>query len=221
MLQRAKKSFNKEDVTWKLVPPHTHQANSSERSIQIYKEYFKAGLSLFHSNFPVQEWDQLLHQAELTLNLLRASQNNPRLSAQAYLFGKFNYNKTSVVSPGTQVLAHDKPTVRRSWALNGTQGFTVGIAPNYYQCIKCYFPSAQSEQPVDTVTFMMHTIPIPQVSTIDFLKQAAEDIVSILQQPSSTTTLQIKAGNNVQNALLDIATILKRTYDLYLPPKIN
>jgi len=36
--------------------------------------------------------DRLLEQAFLTLNLLRASKVNPKLSAYAYLFGNFDFN---------------------------------------------------------------------------------------------------------------------------------
>ena len=54
-------SFNKEDVTWQLVPPDIHWANSTERAIQTFKKHVKAGLSLLHPKFSVREWDWLLH----------------------------------------------------------------------------------------------------------------------------------------------------------------
>ena len=38
---------------------------------------------------------------------------------------------------------------------------------------------------------------IPQVPTQAFLKQAAQDIVSILQQPISTKTIKAKVINDV------------------------
>ena len=43
-----------------------------------------AGFATCDKDFPVTEWDRLLDQAELTLNLLRTSRVNPKLSAQAF-----------------------------------------------------------------------------------------------------------------------------------------
>ena len=103
------------------------------------KGHFKVGLSTVDPNFPIREWDRLINQAEITLNLLRISRANPKLSAYAYLFGQFDYNKTPIIPPGTQVLVHDKADKRSTLALNGEQGWTIGTSPEYYCCLK-YFP---------------------------------------------------------------------------------
>ena len=73
--------MEKRKVAFQLVPPHNHRANAAEREIQTFKNHFKAGLASLDPNFPVCEWDRLLPQAFLTLNLLRASRANPKLSA--------------------------------------------------------------------------------------------------------------------------------------------
>ena len=80
------------------------------------KAHFKAGLATIDSNLPIREWDRLIKQAEITLNLLRSSRANPKLSAYTYLFGQFDYNKTPIVPPGTRVLVHDKSDKRSTWA---------------------------------------------------------------------------------------------------------
>lgn len=41
------------------------------------KTLFIAGLSLCDSKFPLREWDHLLPQAKITLNLLRSSRRQP------------------------------------------------------------------------------------------------------------------------------------------------
>ena len=79
------------DIKHHLVPPHNHPANAAERAIQTFKTHLKTGLALLHPDFPIREWDRLLVQAKLTLNLLRAARVNPRLSAWAYLFGQYDY----------------------------------------------------------------------------------------------------------------------------------
>ena len=69
------------NADYQLVPPHTHRRNLAERAIQTYKNHFKAGLASVNPNFPLSEWDRLLEQANITLNLLRSSRVNPKLSA--------------------------------------------------------------------------------------------------------------------------------------------
>eukprot|EP00804_Cyclotella_cryptica_P015786 CCRYP_013416-RA/>CCRYP_013416-RA protein AED:0.39 eAED:0.38 QI:0/0/0/1/0/0/2/0/250 len=63
-----------------LVEPHNHRANAAERAIQTFKNHFIAGLSSVDPEFPIQLWDELLEQAQDTLNLLRTSRLNARLS---------------------------------------------------------------------------------------------------------------------------------------------
>ena len=104
----------KHNAQFQLVPPHNHRTNLAERAIQTFKNHFKAGLSSLHPDFPIAEWDRLLPQAFLTLNLLRQATANPNLSAYAYLFGNFDFNKTPLAPPGSKVIIHIKPLQRLS-----------------------------------------------------------------------------------------------------------
>ena len=63
---------------------------------------------------------------------------------------------------------------------------------------------------MDTVTFFPVTVPFPKISIEDFLRQAAEDIVTILKDPPSTTTLSLQVGDDMNNALVQLAEILNR-----------
>ena len=209
-----KTALSKAGLTYQLVPPHIHRANKAERAIQTFKCHLKAGLATLDPNFPIHEWDRLIDQCELTLNLLRASRLNPKLSAWAYLFGEFNYMKTPLAPPGTKCLVHLKPNQRGTWAPNGEEGWTVGYCPDHYRCIKVYFPKTRSERNCDTITFFPTVIPYPEVKIDNFLRQAATDIITILTAPPSTTTPSLQAGDVTKNALLDIATILHRAEDL-------
>ena len=63
---------------------------------------------------------------------------------------------------------------------------------------------------VYTVQFFSSTTKIPTVSTEDYLKQAATDIISVLQNPPpSIPSLQF--GDPTKNALISIARLLNRT----------
>ena len=48
-----------------------HRINAAERAIQTFKNYFLADLLSVDNTFPIAEWDRLLMQTEITLNLLQ------------------------------------------------------------------------------------------------------------------------------------------------------
>ena len=135
-------------------------------------------------------------------------------SAYTYLLGEFDFNTTPLAPPGTRVVSHSKPEIRGSWAPNGEDAWYIGPSMEHYRCVNCYFPNTKATRNVDTVTFSPTTVPFPKVNLEDFLRQAASDIVSLLQNPPSTTTPSLQAGDSIQNALLQLATILHRTDDL-------
>ena len=96
------KTFLREaSVKFQLVPPYLHHTNAAERAIQTYKDHLSAGLSSCDPNVPLHLWDRLIPHATLTLNLLRPSRLNPRLSAEAKLNGAFDFNRTPLAPPGT------------------------------------------------------------------------------------------------------------------------
>ena len=78
------KTFIKNDITFQAVPPHTHQSNSAERAIQTFKKHFLSGLATCDPEFPITEWDRLLQQYEMILNLMPTLRTNPNLSAFTY-----------------------------------------------------------------------------------------------------------------------------------------
>ena len=97
--QHLKNAFQADEITHQLVPPHAHRTNLAERAIQTFKQHFKTGLALVDPDFPLSQWDRLLPQAVMTLNMLRASRINPKLSAYSYLFGEFDFNATPLAPP--------------------------------------------------------------------------------------------------------------------------
>jgi hypothetical protein len=111
-----KSYFTENDMIYPLVPPHCHRRNAAERAIRNFKEHFVAGLSSLDPDFPMHLWYHLLPQAENTLNLLHTSRLHPYLSAAANFHCLIDYNKTSFAPPGCKIIAHEKPSQRRTWA---------------------------------------------------------------------------------------------------------
>jgi hypothetical protein len=209
-----KQAMLMKNISYQLVPPHIHRTNLAERAIQTFKNHFKAGFASVDPKFPAREWDRLLPQAVLTLNLLRSSRNNPRLSAHAYLFGEFNFNATPLAPPGTKVLLHKKPDDRTSWGPHGRQGWYIGPALDHYRCVTCFVPDTRKELISDTVTFLPAQYKFPEIKTDDFLAQAATDIISILSKPPPSTVPSLEAGDLTRNALLKIAQSLNRVKEI-------
>jgi hypothetical protein len=106
--------LTKQGIDYQLAPSHIHWQNLAERAIHTFKDHFIAGLCSVDPNFPLKFWDKLLPQATITLNLLKKSWINPRMSAYAQLNGHFDFNRTPIAPPGTRVIAHEKPDHRAS-----------------------------------------------------------------------------------------------------------
>ena len=203
-------AFQDERIDYQLVTPYKHRNNKAERAIRIFKSHFKSCLATTDPKFPLAEWDRLIPQANITLNLLRSSRCNPKLSAYSYIFGTFNFRATPMAPPGTKVVAHVHPSKRGSWDLNAEVGWYVGPSMKHYRCVDCYFPRSRMSRHCDTVEFIPHDIPFPSVKLKDYLIQSADDIISLLTYPPSNTTPSLQEGDPVRNALLELATQLKR-----------
>ena len=106
-LSGLKDYMRREGITFQLVPPHLHQTNSAERAIQTFKDHLIAGTTSCDPYFPLHLWDRLLAQATLTLNLLRPSRINPRISSEAQLNGAVDFNRTPLAPPGTKALIYE------------------------------------------------------------------------------------------------------------------
>ena len=115
---------------------------------------------------------------------------------------------TPLAPPRTKVISCIYPKVRKTLELNGEVGWYVGPAMNHYRCVEMYFPRTRTTRNCDTVTFLPHAIPFPEVKFRDLLIQAASDIVTSLINPPLTTIPTLQAGDPVQNALLELATQL-------------
>jgi hypothetical protein len=71
----------------------------AERAIQTFKNHFIAIISSTDKYFPLRLWDRLIPHIIITLNLLRQSRVNPKLSAYAQLNGPFDFNRTPIAPP--------------------------------------------------------------------------------------------------------------------------
>eukprot|EP00957_Ditylum_brightwellii_P017233 1298870-Ditylum_brightwellii.AAC.1 len=116
------KTITNKQITLQLAPPHIYHHNAAKRAIQTFKHHFIAGLCNVHPEFPLQLWNRLIYQACLTLNMLRLSRLNARISAETQLNGMHDFNCLPLAPPGTEVIVHEKSSVRGTWAPLGIDG---------------------------------------------------------------------------------------------------
>ena len=151
-------------------------------------------------------------QGELSLNLLRNSRANPRLSAWSYLFGNWDFNANPLAPPGTKVVFHNKPEVRSTWDMRGLVGFYIAPAPHHYRCVKLFKEDTRKEIITDTIKFVPHKIPIPSVSADDAVMKACDDIKEILLHHNNQPILSINPST--QDALHEVASNLHQKIKL-------
>ncbi|KAL7481456.1 hypothetical protein ACHAW6_007141 [Cyclotella cf. meneghiniana] len=83
-----------------------YRRNAAKRAIQTFKVHFIAVLAGISDNFPIHQWDELLPQTIVTLNLLRQANLVPNISAYAYHSSSFDYNRMPLAPMGCAVQFH-------------------------------------------------------------------------------------------------------------------
>ena len=209
--QDLKDAFAKYNVPFQRVPPKEHRANSAERAIRTFKNHLVSILASVDTNYPLTEWDRLLPQAVLTLNLLRSSRIHPSLSAHASIFGAYDYNRTPIAPPGTKVVAHTSSDARTTFGPHGRVGWYIGPSMQHYRCFKVYFTDTYSEIDVLKVNFFPQQVPFPLTTTNDYLRQTAEDMLALLRVSAPKNSINPLAfGPPILNAFGQVAEILGR-----------
>jgi hypothetical protein len=181
--QLLKDYLYQQDITFQLVPPYSHRRNSAERASRSFKDHLIAGLRSTDKSFPMHLWDRILPQAVITLNMLRTSRINPKLSAATHIFGQYDFNRAPLAPPGTRIIAHETPVRRRTWAPHGQDGWYIRPALEHYICYTVYITKTRSSRVVETVEFFPHQFKLPFPSSSERATQAAADLTHALLHP--------------------------------------
>ena len=175
------------NIAYHIVPPHVHLMNAVEKAIGTFKDHFLAGLCSVHPNFPMHLWCRLVPLATTTLNLLRPSRINTRLSAEVLLNGSFDYKKNAPRAPPHQSsparnsgktrylgATRRQRMVHRSGtgALPLPPHFCVARAQGTHRTIRGIFP---------------HSFTMPPTSSADAAIVTAQDLVHACQNPEPAT----------------------------------
>jgi hypothetical protein len=209
--------FTEKEMSYQLVPPHCRCTNAAERALRTFTEHFKAGLATDNPYFPARLWYRLLPQAEITLNLLRSSRLHPQLSAAAHYNGLIDYNKTAFAPPCCKIIAHEKPSQRRTWAPHGQPVWSPGPAMDHYRCQNVYITATESERIVDTLDVLPYNSPMPQMSSTDRILMAAQDMTDSLKHPHPDFPLAT-IGDDTIAALDKLSEVFTKKFKKQEPP---
>jgi hypothetical protein len=210
--QHLKEYLMSRDVTYQLAPPDDHRSNAAKRAIRTAKNHLAAGWASTDDAFPMYLWDKTLPQAELTLNLLRGSRINPKLSAWEQIHGRYDFNAHPIAPPGIRVLAHLKPAQRSTWSPHAFQGWYVGPSFEHYRCYQVWATDTRQIRIVNQLTWFPQR-PFPKLTSTDLLRATVEDLVTILQSPP-TDTFVSTLEQTQRGELIRLADILQQPQSL-------
>ena len=193
-----KEFMTAEGIDYQLVPPGVHRRNAAERAIRTLKNHLIAGFCSVDENFPMHLWDRILPHALLSLNMLRGSRINPKLSAHAQLHGNYDFNATPIAPPGIRVLIHEKPQQRKTWMPHAADGWYIGPALESYRCHRVWCWKTSAERICDTISWFPTKTTIPTASSADTILACLQQIVDCLQKPAAGSPLAPLTGTHVE-----------------------
>ena len=92
---------------------------------------------------------------------MRPYRINTTLSTHAQLHGLFDFNATHFAPPGTKVIVHLKPTIRKIWVPRGQDGWYIDRAKDNYRCYNIYIPETRALIQPEIVEFLPHNCNMP------------------------------------------------------------
>ena len=220
--EEFKHVIRKNDCIVELTPADVHRRNIAEQAIQTWKGHFISVLAGVDEKFPLHEWDRLISQVTLTLNLLRQSNASPNVSAYAHHHGQFNYDKMPLAPMGCAVQFHEKPTRRRMFGEHASDGWYIRTSPEHYRCHIVLVRKTRHLRITDMVYFKHKYSTQPTLTLKDRLMKAILDLTRVISN-------KVKGKPDEQHqALTKIAEVFKPGNQLpilltgdQMPPKVQ
>jgi Reverse transcriptase (RNA-dependent DNA polymerase) len=203
---QVKEFFKEREVTYQLAPPDDHRTNAAERAIRTAKNHLAAGWWSMDKKFPMHLWDKTIPHAELTLNLMRGSRINPKLSAWEQLHGRYDFNATPIAPPGIKVLAHAKATKRQTWATHAFEAWYIGPALEHYRCHTVWTIKTRQVRIVNQLVWFPPQA-FPKLTNADLLRATIEDLKTILINPPTDTYVG-HMEQSQRGVLIDLQNLL-------------
>ena len=140
-------------MSFQLAPPRDHRTNPAGKSIRTFKDNFIATLFGIDDKYPGNQWCRLIKPSTKTLNMLRSSRINPKLSAYQQIWGDFDYNTTPLAPLVCLAVIYDAPEDQPTCFNHGTIGYYTGPAEYHYRNYIIYTPTTGGTRIGSTVYF--------------------------------------------------------------------
>ena len=82
-------------MDYQISAPGDHRLKFLEGSLQFFKNHFVSIIHGCDPEYPSNQWDILIKQSVITLNMVQPSRINPEISAYNQLWGIFNFEKST------------------------------------------------------------------------------------------------------------------------------
>jgi hypothetical protein len=178
--QFLKDYLSEKSISFQLVPSYSHRRNSAERASRSFNYHLIAGLCSTDKSLSMHMWDRLLPQAVITLNMLRTSRINPKLSASIHLKVQYEYNRSPMAPPGTRIIAHETPSRRRTLEPHGQDGWYIGPALEHNRFYIVYITKTRSERFVETVELFPTEVTMPFKLSKELAARAGKQLTHAL-----------------------------------------
>ncbi len=123
-----------------LVEPHNHCINAAKRAIQTFKDHFVSALATTDNKFPLQLWDQLAPQVEITLNMLCPLQIDPTMLGYVAIHRPYNWNRFLLAPPVCKAVIYESPKAHTSWGSCITNAWYLGLSLDHYRFNHYFVP---------------------------------------------------------------------------------
>ena len=215
------KFVKKKQISIQFCAPSNHRALKAERAVQTAKNHIIASFCTTDPMYPMQEWDLLVPQIEMTLNLMRGSAINPTISAWHHVHGPFKWANTPIAPIGMKVLIHERSSDRKSWDPHGKDGFYIGPKLQHYRCYNILVTATGATRTSDTIAWFPKQCIMPGGSPKEILSEAINDLIKSLNNVTQTAP---GAGDN--KAIISVLTesltsALKQYRDIFHAQKID
>ena len=143
----------------------------------------------------------------MTLNMLRRSRINPKLSAYTQMFGIHDYNRAPLAPLGTKSFVHERSVQRRTFADHGKIGYTIGPSIDHYRHLNFYIPETRATRVTDTYVFLPTKFELPATAMADRTTMALEELTAALND-RALDTIPVNDQHDINRQLQRIRTIL-------------
>jgi hypothetical protein len=209
-------------VEVEYVAPGNHRANLAERAIRDFKNHLIAVLSTTDPSFPVELFDELMPQMELTLNHLRPCRHKPSVSAYEGLHGKrYDFGAHPIAPAGVKVVVFESPGVRGAFAPHGLNGFYLGPAVDHYRCWRCWVVNTRAIRITDTLGWLPAPYKMPGASPIEQMHASISDLCEIMKVIAQGNHIQIVQRGPMSAQVETAAAALREMAAFFAPPGLD